>query len=124
MDEKRQLTAAEWRIMQPLWDNGALTLRELTDTLETGWTPNAVISFIKRLELKGALKIEGERRAKRYIPLITREEAVRCETEELLSRVYRGNMHLMVQNAVESKRLSNEDIDELISILKNGRTEE
>ncbi len=126
MEEKRQLTAAEWRIMQLLWDNGALTLRALTDMLsgETGWSPNAVISFLKRLEIKGALKIEGERRTRSYVPLITREEAVRCETQELLSRVYRGNMHLMLQNAVESRQLSNEEIDELISILKKGRVGE
>lgn len=123
MEEKRQLTTAEWRIMQLLWDKGAMTLRALTDMLssDTGWSPNAVISFLKRLEVKGVVEIEGERRARKYVPLITRQEAVRCETQELLTRVYRGNMHLMLQNAVESKQLSNEEIDELISILKKGR---
>ncbi len=123
MSERITLTESEWLLMQVLWEKGACTLRELTDAVrsETGWTPNAVISFLKRMELKQAVAVEGERRSRLYRSLLDRNETILEETESLLSRVYRGDMHLMMQNAVRCASLTDEEADELILILRQGR---
>jgi BlaI family penicillinase repressor len=122
MKERITLTESEWLLMQVLWEKGACTLRELTDAVrsETGWTPNAVISFLKRMELKQAVSVEGERRYRVYRPLLDRDETILEETESWLSRVYRGDMHLMMQNAVRCAALTKAEADELIRLLLQG----
>ena len=123
MAENIQLTDSEWRVMRALWDNGPCTLRALCDSLaDTGWSANAVISFIKRLEQKGAATVSGERRNKLYRALIAREDATSFETSSLIDRVFGGDMHLMMQAAVNSKRISDEEAEELIRILRDGRS--
>ena len=122
MSANIQLTDSEWRVMRALWDNGPCSLRALCDSLkDTGWSANAVISFIKRLEQKGAAGVSGERRNKLYHALIERSDATAFETESLIDRVFGGDMHLMMQTAVSSRRISDEEADELIRILQNGR---
>ena len=76
-----QVTEAEWKIMECLWDHAPQTMGEITATLEsaTGWTRQTVITLLKRMTEKGAVSMDDSGRAKKYIPLITREEA---STEE------------------------------------------
>lgn len=117
------LSDAEWRIMQCLWRGGApMSARELTDALsgETAWGVHSVISFLKRMEAKGAVAILDGRPI-RYRAALDREEAVRQETRDLLSRVYGGEKLLMIQCAVDAAPLSDAERDELIALLKGGK---
>ena len=117
------LSDAEWRIMQSLWRSAApMSARDVQEDLrsETDWGVHSVISFLKRLESKGAVEIlEG--RPIRYRAVLDREAAMRQETEDLLGRVYGGEKLLMIQCAVNASPLSDEERDELIAILKGGK---
>lgn len=117
------LSDAEWRIMQSLWRSPSpLSAREVTEELngETAWGVHSVISFLKRLEAKGAVEVlEG--RPIRYRAAMDREAAVQRETEDLLGRVYGGEKLLMIQCAVNASPLSDEERDELIAILKGEK---
>ena len=58
-----QLTDAEWKIMEVLWDGAPRTMAEITKTLEpaTGWTRHTVITLLKRMQEKAAwrwMKVE------------------------------------------------------------------
>jgi len=117
------LSDAEWRIMQSLWRGGdAMSVREIMDDLgdEPQWSVHSVISFLKRMEAKGAVKIH-EGRPIRYSALLNREEAVQQETNELLGRVYGGEKFLMIKCAVNASPLTDEEREELIKILKGGK---
>ena len=48
------------------------------------------MTFLKRMEEKGAVYYEAGQRAKLYYPRIERREAVLQETEEFLERVFDG----------------------------------
>lgn len=117
------LADSEWRLMQILWERGACTLRQLCDAVgpDTGWSKHAVISFLKRMEQKGAIAVEEGRPARHYRPLLDREEALRAETDHVLNRVYNGSPLLMVQNAVSRQPLSPEEREALIALLREGR---
>ena len=98
-------------------------MTEITKALKdvTGWTKHTVMSFLKRLEEKGALHyVEGER-AKLYYPDVKKEEAVMQETKGFLDRVFHGNMGLMLNTMVQQKALTKEDMEELYAILEEGR---
>ena len=49
-----QVTEAEWKIMECLWDHAPQTMGEITATLEptTGWTRQTVITLLKRMTEK------------------------------------------------------------------------
>ena len=119
--ENAALSDTEWRIMQSLWrGREPMSVREILDDLKDAWSVHSVISFLKRMESKGAVKIHDGRPI-RYSAALDREEAVQQETNDLLGRVYGGEKLLMIQCAVNSSPLSDEEREELIAILKGGK---
>ncbi len=120
MSEAPALTDVEWRLMQCLWaHNQPMTVREISQAVEadTGWSKHSIISFLKRMAAKGYVEIDHGRPI-RYRPLLDRQDTMRKETQNLLGKVYGGDLMLMVSNAVRVQPLSEDEINELISILK------
>ena len=114
-----QVTEAEWKIMECLWDHAPQTMGEITATLEptTGWTRQTVITLLKRMAEKGAVSMDDTGRAKKYTPLITREEASAEETHKLLDHVFKGKASLLVNQLVDSGNLTEEDLQEILKAM-------
>ena len=114
-----QITEAEWKIIECLWDHAPQTMGEITATLEpaTGWTRQTVITLLKRMAEKDAVSMDDTGRAKKYTPLITREEASAEETHTLLNHVFKGKASLLVNQLVDSGDLSAEDLQEILKVL-------
>ena len=110
-----KLSDAEWQLMQCVWRAPGCTLREILR--EIGWPKHTVITLLKRMQAKGAIEID-DTAPKTYRPLLERDEALLKETRDILHRVYGGNPLLMVQNAVESSSFSQEEIGELLRLIK------
>lgn len=125
MAEHNSLSQSEWRVMEALWDRAPQTIKQLTDVLnpDTGWSKHTIISFLNRMETKGAVCYIAQGRARAYRPAYPREEATLAESERFLSRVFRGNLGLMVSSMVEGKALQDEEIDELLEILRRAKEE-
>ena len=117
-----QITEAEWKIIECLWDHAPQTMGEITATLEpaTGWTRQTVITLLKRMTDKGAVSMDDSGRAKKYTPLITREEASAEETHKFLNHVFRGKASLLVNQLVDNGHLSAEDLQEILNALHNA----
>lgn len=97
-------------------------MMQITNALkeETGWTKHTVMSFLKRMEEKGALHyVEGEK-ARLYYPDLKKEEAALQETEDFLDRVFQGRMGIMLNTMVQQRALSREDVEELHKILERA----
>lgn len=117
-----RLSEAEWKVMNLLWEEAPQTMMQLTNHLKetTGWTKHTVMTFLKRMEEKGAVRYEEGGRAKLYYPKVDRTEAVLQETEEFLEKVFDGRMGLMLNTMVEQQALSREEIRELYEILRQA----
>lgn len=123
--KKVNLSDAEWKIMNLLWGEAPRTMMQITNALkvETGWTKHTVMSFLKRMEEKGALHyVEGEK-ARLYYPDLKKEEAVLQETEDFLDRVFQGRMGIMLNTMVQQRALSREEVEELHKILERAETD-
>ncbi len=119
--EPISLTDVEWRVMRALWTLEEPSLGQiLAEVAEAGWSKHAVISFLKRLEAKGAVIIDASRRPPRYRAAIARDAAQQHQAQEVLKKVYGGNLMQMVSNAVSAGSLSPEETQALIDILKKG----
>lgn len=120
--KKIGLSETEWKLMDELWEEPPKTITQLTRALEedTGWGKNVIITMLKRLEAKGAVRhVEGER-AKQFYPAVSREDTALEETRGFLNRVYSGSLGLMVDAMVNSRSLSDREIEELKEILKKA----
>lgn len=114
------LTDAEWRVMELLWQHEPQTGRELVEALEkiAGWNRSTTLTLLRRLEGKQAVADETQNGVKAFRPLIRREEAALQETEDFLSRVYQGSLSLMVSTMTQKQALSQEELEELYKILQ------
>ena len=117
---KIDLSNSEWKLLNRLWQTAPMTITELTAALkdDTGWTKNTIITMLSRLEGKGAVRHEEGQRAKRYFPVVDREDAIKAETETFLDKV--GGLGLLMNAMVEKNALTEDDIAELSAILEKA----
>ena len=120
--KKIGLSETEWKLMDELWEEPPKTITQLTRALEedTGWGKNVIITMLKRLEAKGAVGHEEGETAKQFYPAVSREDTALEETRGFLNRVYSGSLGLMVDAMVNSRSLSDREIEELKGILKKA----
>ena len=123
--KKVNLSDAEWKIMNLLWEEAPRTMMQITNALkeETGWTKHTVMSFLKRMEEKEALHYEDGEKARLYYPDLMREEVALLETEDFLDRVFQGRMGMMLNTMVQQRALSREEVAELHKILEQAETD-
>ena len=119
-DKQISLTEAEWSVMECLWEKSPRTGRETVAWLEQkmGWTRSTVLTMLRRLEAKGAVAGDTEGELKTFRPLIAREDVAVQETENLLDRVYKGSLSLLVSSLTKKQSLPQREIDELYAILR------
>ena len=118
-----QLTDAEWKIMEVLWDSAPRTMAEITKTLEpdTGWTRHTVITLLKRMQEKGSVEVDESGSVKRYYPRVTREQASHEQTQKLLSRVFSGKASLLLHNLIDSGEMTVDEMQEVLDLLRRNR---
>ncbi len=118
------LQQSERYIMEKLWENHPRTIMQLFHSLELdpGWSKSTVNTLLGRMVEKGIVYYEEGGKARQYYPAITREDADVAETRNLLQRVYRGSVGMMVNTMIKKNALSQEEIEELYQILQ-GRSE-
>lgn len=117
---KAALSAAEWKIMQKLWDSSPLTLRGFQNALaDTGWSKHAIISFLKRLEQKGFIKVIDKQPAREYVPVLLQNQAVKDEMNHVIDK-FGGNIGL-IGSALVNSQMTEEELSELLKILEQAK---
>ena len=116
------LSDGEWKLMNLLWDDEPQTVGRFVEAMkqETGWTKSTVNVMLKRLAEKGAVRIGSDGVKKLYYPLIRRDDAIRSEARSTLKKIRMDRFGLLVSTMAQESELSQEEIDELIDILKGA----
>ena len=119
---KRSLSDGEWKLMNLLWEKSPRTIGELTGALreETAWTKATVNIMLGRLAEKGAVAVDDSGRSKLFSPLLDRDEAVRQEARNTLSRIRTGGIGLLLSTMARECELTREEKEELYAILREG----
>ena len=115
------LTEAELRLMDVLWDKGAATVGEVADALpeELDLAYNTVLTTLRILEEKGYVRHTKakEGRAFVYSARIGRDEAGRSAVRYLVSRFFRNSPELLVLNLLKDEELSEKELGRIRSLL-------
>ena len=118
-----RLTKLETRIMEALWDRGALSVREIVDFFPEKERPafTTIQTTVYRLEKKEAL-----RRTKRvgnaniFEATISRSKAHRRIIDELLG-LFGGRAQPLMSHFIESGQLTLEDVEEARKALRRNK---
>lgn len=113
------LTAAELKVMDILWKEGACPARHVAETLKDGfgWNINTTYTLIKRCIKKGAI----ERLEPNFIcrALVLKEEVQETATDELINKIYDGSADKLFAALLGRKKLSAEQIEKLNRIIED-----
>jgi predicted transcriptional regulator len=109
------LTDAELRLMEVVWEKGEATVSEVVDGLEADVPPaySTVLTTLRILENKGYLRHTKEGRAFVYRPAIEREKARESAISHLLRRFFENSPELLMLNLLEGKKISVKELERL-----------
>jgi predicted transcriptional regulator len=122
------LTEAELRLMDVVWEKGSATVQEVADSLprELGLAYNTVLTTLRILEEKGYLrhKKAKEGRAFIYRAAVSREQASRSAVQSLLSRFFGNSAEALVLNLLDDEKLEPAEVKRIQGLLKSRSTTE
>ena len=122
----KRLPDTELEVMKAIWRVGAEVSRSVLEEAlsEFGWASNTVNTYLTRLEKKGFLSVEHDRRGNRYTALVTQEDYQAFDSKAVLSQLYGSPRNFVA--ALVRGGLDRGEIDQLRALLdelgeeKNG----
>lgn len=119
---KSRLTAKEEDIMQIVWDNGDLFIRDIVAKMrEPKPNYNTVATQVKFLEEKGFLGRRPMANSFQYTALISEKEYRGSTIGDVVAKYY-GNSYLqLVSQFVEDDKMDLDELRELISEIEQNR---
>lgn len=123
MKDGSQISDAEWRVMQVVWNSSPITANMVIEQLEdnSDWKPKTIKTLIRRLVEKKVLGYHKDGKSYLYYPIVSEDEGIRVESENFLKKVFNGSLNLMLANFIDEQRLSEEEIKELKRILNDRK---
>ena len=110
-----RISDSELEIMKLLWKSEeALSSTEIREQLQRsmGWEATTIKTLISRLVNKKAV-LQEKRKVYYYSPIISEKEYNSWATGRLIDRLYKGSASALVAALVDSKGLTDSDIEEL-----------
>lgn len=126
-NEERQLTRAEMEIMNVLWstmspEEGLTTHQIIKQYPEPKPAYSTIATFLKILVNKGFVgsrKQDGGGKTLEFFPLLTREEYTNRVMKEVKSTFFAGSLKTMLSFFARQEEVSEEDLKEIISLIKS-----
>ncbi len=119
---KSLLTEKEEEIMQILWDNGPLYVRQIVEKYpEPKPHRNSVATIILILEQKGHVSREsGEGGVFLYRAVTQRDSVRKTRLGEFAANFFKGSYLGIVSELVKDEKISVDELKELIDMIESG----
>lgn len=104
-------TPAELEVLQILWVQGPLTVREVMDALPRERAYTSVMSLLNVMTDKKLVTRQPEGRAFRYTARFRAEQTQRRVLRDLLNRVFQGSASALVARLLEQARPTAQELD-------------
>ena len=112
-------TPSELEILHILWTRGPSTVREIHDELskkkDMGYT--SALKFLQIMTTKGLVTRSEDQRAHVYTASDPAETTKQQLATDVLQRVFRGSASQLMQHALQGRRSSKKEIDEIRRLL-------
>lgn len=118
-----RLPDSELNVMKVIWNSQEpIGIGKILEILakEKDWTRSTVQVLLSRLEERGFISSHRKGRLKYYLPLIAEDVYCAKETKTFLEHFYNNSYKKLIASLVQDNPLSEEDIDDIIQIIKKG----
>ncbi|MCW8644324.1 CopY/TcrY family copper transport repressor [Streptococcus macedonicus] len=119
------ISNAEWEIMRVVWTKEETTSSQILEILEqkTDWTASTVKTLLKRLVDKGYLATQKSGKSFLYSALVSEEEAINRQTDELFDKFCQRKHTAIIKDLVETTLMTMADINDLQALLLSKKEE-
>ena len=121
-DYRKKLPDAEFEVMLAIWNaaNPPVNTAYLMDEVgkARSWKAPTLISFLVRLEDRGFITSVKKGKERYYQASSDKSEYIRVASEQFVNQYHGGSFVRMMDSLYSEKKLSEEDIDELLHWLK------
>jgi BlaI family penicillinase repressor len=117
-----KITDSEVEVMKVLWEEGCeLPMADIRKTLEQSskWETSTIKTLLRRLCEKGVV-LATKKEVFYYKPLVSEAEYNEYTTQSLIDRLFSGSAKNLVASLLGSKKLDDNDIEELRTLFKVG----
>jgi predicted transcriptional regulator len=118
------LTEAELRLMDIVWDKGTATVGEVAAALpgEPGLAYNTVLTTLRILEQKGYVRHTKPREGRAFVyrAVVGRKQASRNAVRQLICRFFANSPELLVLNLLDDGDLSQQELRNIRNLLAEG----
>lgn len=116
----KDISKSELEVMQFLWRNGESTSVEIVKNVsaKNDWKSNTIMTLVSRLVTKGfveSVKNKGELII--YKPLISEYDYKSKETNNFIEKMYDGSINNLLVAFAKSKKLTKQDLEDLIKLV-------
>jgi predicted transcriptional regulator len=119
------LTEAEQRLMEVLWEKGSATVAEVAESLpkKLDLAYNTVLTTLRILEDKGYVQHTKPKDGRKflYTPVVSRDQASHSALRHLLSRFFGNSAEALVLNLLEDEKLSDAERERIRNLLKEDK---
>jgi len=119
------LTEAEQRLMEVLWEKGSATVAEGAESLprKLDLAYNTVLTTLRILEDKGYVQHTKPKDGRKflYTPVVSRDQASHSALRHLLSRFFGNSAEALVLNLLEDEKLSDAERNRIRNLLKEDK---
>lgn len=120
MRKTNQLTPAELQIMNILWDMESGTVSEVLDKYpDPKPAYNTVLTFLRILKEKKFVASEPIGKQHRFRPIVKYSEYTSSFLSDIKENLFRGSASSLVNFFVKEEKLTAEEIEELIELLRD-----
>ena len=119
MAKRPPLAKSELELARVVWRLGEATVRQVLDELpaDRGVDFATVQTYLRRLAAKGYLRVRQRGRANVYSSRIPPDRVVSEVVRDFIDRLFDGQPLPLVEHLIEDRGLSDEEIDQLQSML-------
>lgn len=120
MADRIRLTAAEFAVLEPLWQLGPQTIRQLTARLYPAESVSdyaTVQKLLERLEAKGCVTRDRSGQAHVFRARLEREALIGDQLQEIADRLCQGSLAPVLNQLVERMTLTAAQRQELRRLL-------
>ncbi|GIO28658.1 penicillinase repressor BlaI [Ornithinibacillus bavariensis] len=120
-----RISEAEWEVMNILWKKSPQTANEVILALQDkiDWKPKTIRTMLDRLVQKKVVGVNKDQKVYTFFPLYSQDECQQAEAKSFIKRIYGGTLKSLLVQFMEEDSLTEEDINELKSILENSKKE-
>ena len=111
--DRPDFTPRELDAMAVLWALGSATVADVHERLSAGLAYTTVLTVLRTLERKGAVRHVEEGKAFRYYPVVEREAAGRRALERIRDKIFGGSETLLLTQFMSDRDVSAEELRRL-----------